>query len=189
MANFTTKTPKPITERNIRNFWAKVQKRGPEECWPWVGAKGPQGYGFFGMTGRLITAHRASYLLNNGSVPKEMCVLHRCDNPNCVNPEHLFAGTHRDNIDDKMLKGRQSKGEKNRPHNPATGARNGARKYPERLKRGSAHPCAKLDEGDVCDIRAKAGAGDSLVGLARLYGVSPGLITGIVKRTRWKHLL
>lgn len=95
---------KTRTER----FWAKVEKRGPAECWLWLASRNAQGYGKFSVaSGRgHMGAHRAVWELVNGAVPDGLWVLHRCDNPPCVNPAHLFLGTCRDNHLDMVAKGR-----------------------------------------------------------------------------------
>ena len=94
-------------------FWKKVDKRGPDECWFWTGAIERTGlpYGFIGVPKGMEQAHRVSYRLNNGPIPPGMCVCHECDQPLCVNPEHLWLGTRKDNNDDKMKKGRHVGGE------------------------------------------------------------------------------
>ena len=90
-------------------------KSGPKsECWLWHGARDPKnGYGNFGIegghNGRTEKAHRAAWLLLVGPIPDGLFVLHKCDNPPCVNPAHLFLGTHQDNMDDKIEKGRTEK--------------------------------------------------------------------------------
>jgi len=76
-------------------------------CIPWVGAKYKNGYGEFYMDGRLTGAHRASYVIHISDIPEGLFVLHTCDNKSCVNPDHLFLGTHQDNMDDMKKKGRQ----------------------------------------------------------------------------------
>jgi len=88
-------------------FWAKVNKNG--ECWIWTGAKLPKGYGHFYSGEKTVLASRWSYEYAYGLIPEGLMVLHRCDNPPCVNPEHLFLGTMQDNIDDMIAKGRQRK--------------------------------------------------------------------------------
>jgi hypothetical protein len=92
----------PIAER----FWAKVEKRGPRECWPWTGARASKdGRGRFSVNGRNRLAPRVAWALTNGCDPVG-CVCHSCDNPSCVNPAHLWVGTVRDNNLDMFAKGR-----------------------------------------------------------------------------------
>lgn len=85
-------------------FWARVDKSG--DCWTWSGLKKGNGYGRVWWDGRGTTAHRAAWMIANGPIPPGLCVLHRCDNPPCCNPAHLFAGTQQQNIADKVAKGR-----------------------------------------------------------------------------------
>jgi|LakMenE18May11ns_1017448.scaffolds.fasta_scaffold9368776_1 hypothetical protein len=80
---------------------------GPESCWPWLGFKNPKGYGQSSLNDKTMLAHRWSYQHHYGIViPKNMCVLHACDNPSCCNPLHLSIGTNQDNVNDKMKRGR-----------------------------------------------------------------------------------
>ena len=103
-AKYTTGT---LTEK----FWAKVVLGvATEDCWGWVGAPTPKGYGTLGHGGKMLKAHRLSWELHNGSIPDGLCVLHSCDNPPCCNPRHLFLGTKEDNVADMVSKGRQAKG-------------------------------------------------------------------------------
>lgn len=95
------------TEDPVPRFWAKVEKRGPDECWPWQGAvTSKHGYGNLIWHGKYVSAHRVAWTVTNGPVPAGMCVLHKCDNRICCNPAHYFLGTKKDNNDDKMRKGR-----------------------------------------------------------------------------------
>lgn len=90
-------------------FWKKVDKKGKDECWNWKGAIiNKSGYGRFDSNkfGVIVYAHRYSYELVNGKLSKGMCALHKCDNPGCVNPNHLFVGTMKDNTQDCIKKGR-----------------------------------------------------------------------------------
>lgn len=96
-------------ERMVERFWERVQK--DDGCWEWTGATSAAGYGVFGKNTKLWFAHRFSYELSNGPIPDGMFVCHQCDNPRCVRPDHLFLGSHKDNMKDMCLKGRQSKGE------------------------------------------------------------------------------
>lgn len=112
--------PKSLEER----FWSKVEKGGPNDCWPWQGTKNRLGYGTIDLRlteGKLVMAHRVSWgLANSTNPPNEMFVCHSCDNPGCVNPAHLWLGTPRDNMRDMIAKGRQRlpgrpAGSRNRP--------------------------------------------------------------------------
>lgn len=92
-------------------FWEKVEKRENAECWIWQGTTRGKGYGSVRWNGRMEAAHRISWVLTHGPIPKGdgyhgTCVLHRCDNAICVNPEHLFLGSNHDNVLDRHQKGR-----------------------------------------------------------------------------------
>ena len=99
----------PLTER----LWRRVDKGGHESCWPWTGSVCSDGYGTIGTTGegregsKIVGTHRVAYESVHGAIPSGMCVCHRCDNPRCCNPAHLFLGTQRDNVYDCIAKGRR----------------------------------------------------------------------------------
>ncbi len=89
-------------------FWNQVEKGNHNGCWVWIGALDTLGYGHLTIKRKLRLAHRVSWELANGSIPDGLHVLHHCDNPPCVNPSHLFLGTHLDNMRDMIAKGRSN---------------------------------------------------------------------------------
>ncbi len=106
---------RPKTDPNdlpslARRFWPKVDVRAPGDCWEWTAYRDPNGYGRMSAgQGQVVLAHRLSYRLHHGDLEDGMGVLHRCDNPPCVNPTHLFAGTQSDNMQDCSAKGRTTR--------------------------------------------------------------------------------
>lgn len=154
-------------------FWARVSKAGPlhpelgTECWIWVGKrKAEEGYGIFKIKNRLKRTHVYSWELHNGST-KGLCVLHRCDNPACVRPDHLFLGTSADNNADMVRKNRQ------------------------RAPKGEDHGMAKLTEDQVKDIRRRYTPyhpTDGGIALAREFKVSGPTISGIISGDYWGHI-
>src|SRR5215468_8026003 len=113
-------------------FWSRVST-AQSGCWVWLGYQDVEGYGSLRWHGRTVRAHRLAYELTYGPVPADVCVCHTCDVPACVNPQHLWVGTNRDNQDDCTRKGRRPIGE-----------RHGSRTHPERVPRGEQHCNAKL---------------------------------------------
>jgi hypothetical protein len=91
----------------IKDFWKKVDVKGPNDCWEWQAALNVDGYGMFSYIGRTYKAHRWIYqYMNNKTLSKSICVCHSCDNPPCCNPSHLWEGTTQENTKDRDLKGR-----------------------------------------------------------------------------------
>jgi len=132
-------------------------------CWEWTRHITKWGYGVVKVEGKAQLAHRISYLVFKGD-PIGMCVLHTCDNPKCINPDHLFLGTNSDNVKDKVSKNRQSKiGE-----------------YP-----GERHHSAKLTNKDVLFIREKT---LSQTKLARMFETTQPNISLIQNRVNWTHI-
>lgn len=129
-------------------FHRKVAVRGPNECWSWTASKKQDGYGQIRMGNRMVLAHRVAWMLANGPIPESISVCHTCDNRACVNPSHLWLGTHRQNILDRHEKGRSKGGS----------------------QRGEAHPKSKLTNKDVAAIRQ---SGLTSIALGKMYGVHP----------------
>jgi DNA-binding transcriptional regulator YiaG/predicted RNA-binding Zn-ribbon protein involved in translation (DUF1610 family) len=170
-------------------FWAKVDRNGPiirpelGPCWLWTGSPDKKGYGrIWGRNdGANIPAHRLSYALAYGAIVPGLLVCHSCDNPPCVNPEHLFLGTPKQNTQDAYHKGRL-----------ATGAQHGAHTHPERMRHISGGRCtngtAKLTDHDVRQIRASLLSGVSQAQIARRYGVSKYLIYNLAHGKTYRYV-
>jgi hypothetical protein len=142
-------------------FWQKVEKT--ETCWNWTACAHPKGYGLFSIRNRNRRAHRVSYEMHCGPITDGMQVLHECDNPRCVRPDHLFLGTNADNMADKCAKGREAHvGQK-----------------------GEANARAKLTTEKVLAIRAAVGTQDEI---AASFGISRGAVSGIRTGRRWSHV-
>jgi|SRR5579864_39387 len=147
-------------------FWDKVGNRfSTGECWSWIGAKSSAGYGILSKKPgpSPLYAHRISWELNNGPIPHGACVLHRCDNPPCVNPDHLFLGSKRDNSRDMAAKGR-------------AGARWGEQ---------SSHHL--LTDSLVREMRRLHSNGLSYAGIGAEFDLSKGTVQYAVSRG-WRHI-
>lgn len=145
-------------------FWTKVDRRGSDECWEWQAAVfSTSGYGQFRHGGSSTTAHRVAYILAKGEIPQR-CVCHTCDNRLCVNPQHLFAGTQRDNMQDASRKGRP------------LGAR------------GEQNHFAKLKATHIPFIRELTRRGMTYRELARSCDVHYRTIERVCRRKTWKHI-
>jgi hypothetical protein len=176
----------PHSPGNITRFWSRVNKDGPipphrpdlGACWLWLGPPTNSGYGLFGLgKGTVVLAHRNAYRIQHGEIPEGLRVLHHCDVKVCTRGSHLFAGTHQENMDDMVAKGRA-----------ATGARNGRALHPESTPRGEQVATAKLTWADVRAIRAAYDGGIAKQqALADQYGVSQLHVSRIVRRVVWKE--
>lgn len=145
-----------------QRFWAMVRKS--DRCWEWSGCLNNRGYGQFNIGGKAELAHRVSWEIANGSIPDGLNALHRCDNPCCVRPDHLFLGTLSDNSNDMVRKGRRT--------------------YPKGVIYAN-----KLTETQVLEIRAftPLAYGD-IVKLANKHGVGANTIRDIRSRRTWRNL-
>lgn len=156
-------------------LWGQVDFSG--KCWLFVGNLSDVGYGQICINYRTNLTHRLAYEFAYGPIPPGMFVCHTCDNRRCVNPGHLFLGTHADNMADMRAKGRSTKGD-----------RHYLRRNPELIRRGEAASTPRLTEQNVRDIRAAAAKGASRQELADQYGVSWWTIRRVIVRKTWTHL-
>jgi len=177
-------------------FWRLATKGGPDDCWVWTGPTDEAGYGRIMWRRKTTRCHRIAYeLANNVTLPPvgpksskdSTYVLHRCDNPPCINPAHLFLGTPKANSLDAAAKGRTTSGKRSgRYTEPRVLDSNWT--PPESGFFGSLHHKAKLTEADIPIIRARRDAGELLSVLAAEYGVGASTIHGIGKRLSWRHV-
>lgn len=151
-------------------FWKRVNKNGPthptlDRCWDWVGYSRKDGYGILGVGGNLVKVHKYSWELANGEIPSGLSVLHQCDRPCCVNPNHLYLGTQQDNIRDMSER--------------------------DRIPLGEDKWSAKLTVEIVLEIRKVYKPfcrRNGTHALARRFGVSGATVQAIIKRKKWKHV-
>lgn len=153
-------------ETRVRRFWDRVDRNEGEGCWEWQGARYPSHYGrvsvHLGSSRATVMAHRFSWEIHNGPIPEGLVVCHRCDNPPCVNPAHLFVGDVQANHDDMIAKGR--------------------------MPRGSERAHSKLTEDDVREIRARLADGATHLHIARAFGVHRSTIYDIAVGKKWRHV-
>lgn len=178
-------------------FWRKVNKNGPlpdqsnphyaglGPCWVWTRGVNSGGYGTFCINGKDSRAHRIAWTLANGQIPHDgsyhgTCICHRCDNPSCVNPAHLFLSAISGNNRDRGIKGRG---------NTPKGESHGSHLHPERLARGEASGMSKLTAAKVVEIRALyAAGGTTLKTLAAQFHVAFSTISSVINRQTWGHI-
>jgi len=147
----------PLTE----DFFMERTVPNNRGCWEWTACVDSTGYGVIRYLGAGRKAHRVAYETMVAAIPKGMCVCHRCDNPRCCNPAHLFLGTHADNMRDMTAKGR---------HVPT-------------------YCRAKLTEAQVLDVRARIARGESDCSIARVYALSSTAVRSIRLGLRWKKVV
>lgn len=150
-------------------FWRRIIKS--DGCWIWNGTKNLRGYGNFSLKrGVTVGAHRFSYQLNIGPIPENMSVCHRCDNPSCVRPDHLFLGSPKDNSRDMVAKGRGTRGTERKGTGPA----------------GERNSHARLTHSIVSEIRERRHR-DGLTHrqLSKIYNISKSQIGNILSGAQW----
>jgi DNA-binding CsgD family transcriptional regulator len=155
----TTNAPAKFFGTPEQRFLTKVEKT--DSCWIWKASKHRDGYGIFnaGKEPGSVMAHRFSFERHHGPIPDSQCVCHHCDNPSCVNPAHLFLGSHKENMDDRDAKGRVAAGE-------ASGV-------------------AKITESQVMEIR---GDSRTTREIAKNYGISHSHVSNIKRHGSWAHV-
>ena len=160
----------------IRNtpekFWSMVQQS--DACWIFQGRKNSDGYGKISFGGRKNdSAHRVAWKLKNGDIPSGLCVLHKCDNPPCCNPDHLFLGRNRQNVADRHSKGRSKSLFDSSPIHPA------------KIRCGEKHWRSKLSASQILQIRQLHAAGLKQSKLGKQFSVNAATISRIVRRV-WR---
>ena len=154
----------------LETFWSHVNIGDPDECWEWQGGRFWSGYGLLYLGGHhQYRAHRVAYELQNGPVPEGFVVCHKCDNPPCCNPAHLFVGTQAENLADMRKKGRQGR----------TG-------YKPGRQTGEKNNNSKLTWEKVARIRQLLADGQAYKEVAKLFGVSRPLISMINTNKLWR---
>jgi len=153
-----------FTKEDVTRFWSYVKLTANQYvCWEWTAYKNNLGYGRFRIQYKTLKAHRVAYFLSTGKDPAKLRVCHTCDNPSCVNPNHLFLGTMGDNIKDMRAKGRGNKGET------------------------QGH--SKLTSEQVLQIRSLYASGKyTYKYLSKMFNVTMSPIGHIVTRITWKHI-
>jgi len=147
--------------QTAEQFWSRVAVGEPHECWEWTGHRSSKGYGRMGWKGKLALTHRIAMSLTDNDWTNKLPVCHGCDNPPCCNPSHLWRGTHRQNYDDMVRKGR------------------------ERRARGAEMPHSKITDQIVLTIRASTRTQKEL---AERYGISTSAISHIKAHRTWRHI-
>lgn len=147
-------------EEVVRRMEKRTKHKGPDDCWLWVSTLDSSGYGMLKVNGRYQKAHRLAYEIRHQKKLGNLFCLHHCDTPACVNPKHLYAGTHEDNMRDKMER------------NPPRGSNNGN---------------AKLTDADIVQIRKRLAKGETGAAIARDYGMTRQAINQIRRGEKWRH--
>jgi hypothetical protein len=175
------------------NYERKIDRSGgPDACHPWTGSTQVRGYGIFGLNRRLVPATQLAIRIYSGPMPSGTFALHKCDNPRCTNHRHLWAGTQKENADDREAKGRgnQPRGDRSgrrlHPEKYPRGDNHPLRKNPELVKRGSNHwRSISLSDGQISEIRSLEGK-MFYWQIGEKFGVSETTVWRIIKRNDWR---
>jgi hypothetical protein len=168
------------TETNLEYLYRVVDEllqHPKKECVEWPRSKSSFGYGSFKIKNRRFSAHRLAFEVAHGCILNGLNVCHRCDNPPCFNPTHLFLGTYADNSADMARKGRAACGEHNGHHT-----------HPERSAKGERNSHAKLSEAQIIQIRTLYAEGVRRSDIAEQFGITRGHVFDIGTRRLWKHI-
>lgn len=158
-----------MSQESIDAFWSKVDRPNPDDCWNWLGARKPKGYGNVRINGSYMLAHRVAWELSNFDIPDGYFVCHACDNPSCCNPKHLMLGSAKANFVDMVSKGREGY-----TKNKAIGERN----FNSRLNRSAVLAIRTAYANKEKDQRQ----------LAEEFGVSQSAISAVLRNKTWSHV-
>jgi predicted XRE-type DNA-binding protein len=148
-----------LSPKDIERFWNKVNITSDDECWNWTASTKTNGYGQFKCNNQTYRTHRFAWMITQGYIPEGLLICHRCDNRLCCNPNHLFVGTHTDNMQDRAIKNRRSK-----------------------LRRTHS---IKLTDDQIREIRkSKLKQKD----IAKRFDISQGQVSKILNRKRWTDM-
>jgi hypothetical protein len=149
--------------KSYERFYSKIKKKPRTGCWEWQACTDPAGYGQFYYKGKVLPAHKVSYMIHKEEVEKGLVLLHSCDNRRCCNPDHLTPGTQAENLADMVAKGRSC--------------------------RGSKHHASKMTAAKVRNLREKYNKGiKNRTELARYYGIGYTAVVKITNKETWKHI-
>ncbi len=197
-----------LTDKELKKFKSRVSTLPHEKgCHEWIGSSFENGYGRFTMRSRDERANRVAFKIAHGYAPTELFVCHHCDNRICVNPEHLYEGTQKQNMQDASQRMRLPNGgnhhfvknpearligdkhwSRHKPECLARGDRSGARTHPESINKGEDCGRSKLTESQVLEIRALYSSGSKRHVLALKFNTAPSNIDFIIQRKTWKHI-
>ena len=162
----------------VDRFWSKVKKTNG--CWIWLGGTDKDGYGTFSVNRVNQRAHRYSYMLAGNTLTDDQILCHTCDVPGCINPDHLFPGTHQDNATDRKNKGRyESISGKNHYY---------AKTLPKERRRGEQHSMVRINEKQAKEVKVRLDKGEMATSIARSIGVPRHIVYNIKYKTAWSWL-